>query len=429
MKKKLQIILVIIIAIIILFASPNYIFAANPDGYQSYTAGNCSAIVGWVCDPDSPNTSLQIDFWDTTTGGFLGSAWASSFWDAGSSVACGGTSPKNYGYTFTLPDSVKTGTAHVVTAYGISVNSSGVRDNLNNTALRIDGTNSINCSPPPTPTPTSAPTATPAPVNNCNNTNILSNNPIRIPTGFLSARPIENATDHRFFTSNYCILSTSATIPSLSIPTYDEMKAIYYDKNQASNVYKQPSISEGNKTWADIQTNITACNGDTNKTSCLIYIKRLPNSDPGNLTIQTNVNSNDISKPTVIFIDGNLLMDTQNNKFEPGDNSSGVVFVVQGNINIRSTMGGANKSINAFFITYGTFCSSFTTSNQCISVGSTPLTINGSVISLGTNPPKFVRSLADNNTGPAETVIYQPKYLVILKNIFSKTLTIWKEIQ
>lgn len=57
------------------------------------------------------------------------------------------------------------------------------------------------------------------------------------------------------------------------------------------------------------------------------------------------------------------------------------------------------------------------------------LVINGSVISLSSNyPPKFVRDRGDNSQ-PSEIINYQPKYLVILKDIFSKDLTIWREIK
>ena len=95
-------------------------------------------------------------------------------------------------------------------------------------------------------------------------------------------------------------------------------------------------------------------------------------------------------------------------------------------------MGGNNKSINAFFISYGQFCSAWNGS-ACATPGTVnnQLTINGSVIDLSSStPPKFVRTNGNNDpNNPAEVINYQPKYLVILKNIFSRSMTYWKEIQ
>ncbi|KKS64227.1 MAG: hypothetical protein UV33_C0032G0010, partial [Candidatus Daviesbacteria bacterium GW2011_GWA1_42_6] len=86
-------------------------------------------------------------------------------------------------------------------------------------------------------------------------------------------------------------------------------------------------------------------------------------------------------------------------------------------------------SVNAFIITHGGFCSSYASGSCISSVGK--LTINGSVISFSSDPlkqPQFKRTNG-LNVDPSEEIIYQPKYLVLLKNTFAKTLQIWSEIQ
>ncbi|MDO8570422.1 MAG: hypothetical protein Q7R97_02455 [Candidatus Daviesbacteria bacterium] len=265
---------------------------------------------------------------------------------------------------------------------------------------------------PPTSTPT--PTPTSAPANNfCADTNNLPTNQIKLSTGLLSARPNNNYI-YRFYTPDYCIISNSAVIPSFSIPSYADMEVVYYDKSKLGN--KIPVSGD----VAVINTG--SHKGEINDKNIPANKEYLFNIS-GNLTLDGAV---DVKRGTVIvvFVYGNLNINA--NQVYNNPETNGLVFVVSGNINVAPTV----TEINAVMITYGTFCSNWNGS-ACISNSpDLPLTIKGNVISLSSgNPPKFIRSLANNTSTPAETVIYQPKYLVILKNIFSKTLTIWKEVQ
>lgn len=230
---------------------------------------------------------------------------------------------------------------------------------------------------------------------------------IRISSGFLLTTKEFFDANPLYAASNFCLLGDRALISSIYIPSgYEEMKVTYYDKSKLS---KTPIT--GNATEANLNLSAEA---DSEK----LY------SITGNLTL-----GNPIAvlsgAVTVIFVDGNLYInDDQTHIFD----NSGLVFVVSGDVNIAPNV----TEVDAIIITFGTFCSilpSGYTNCPTDLINSLPLTIKGSIISLNTElSPKFVRSLTDN-TGPAENIIYQPKYLIILKNIFSKTLTIWKEIQ
>lgn len=161
---------------------------------------------------------------------------------------------------------------------------------------------------------------------------------------------------------------------------------------------------------------------------------------PGDFTVDNNIT---VGLTGVVFVDGNLYIKTNLTNTNP---KTGLVFVVQGTIYILRNV----ETVNAFLIAHGKnpdgtdkimpFCSAWdgTTpptadGTDCVdypdSASQKYLTINGSVISLSTvNAPQFVRQKA-TATNPAETINYEPKYLVILKDVFSRDLKIWKEIQ
>lgn len=157
----------------------------------------------------------------------------------------------------------------------------------------------------------------------------------------------------------------------------------------------------------------------------------------GNLTINTDITVNETG---VIFIDGNLYINTNilNNK-----TTKGIVFVVKGTIYINRDV----TTVNAYMISHGKnpsgnditpFCDAWdgtscnNTTDYSDNTSRKYLTINGSVISLNaTLSPQFVRKKYDPAAGntPAEVFNYDPKYLVIMKDIFSRDLRIWREIQ
>lgn len=154
------------------------------------------------------------------------------------------------------------------------------------------------------------------------------------------------------------------------------------------------------------------------------YPKLYRFSDPGNLTLNEDIFPQEV--PGIIFVDGDL---TINKNLVSDTNTTGLVFVVKGNTYIKSTV----SQVNAFIISYGKFCDYYTGGPTCDSApegSNSPLTINGSVISLSENDkPKFNRKMVDNRNNQAETINFKPKYLVILKSIFGRDTNYWAEIQ
>lgn len=147
----------------------------------------------------------------------------------------------------------------------------------------------------------------------------------------------------------------------------------------------------------------------------------------GNLTLELESNIT-VNNTGVIFVDGDLFINSnQTNNIS----TTGLVFIVQGKIYVKPEV----TEINAFMISFGGFCSAYQPSlypDNCQDLTDTTqqqLVINGSVISLSrTETPQFVRQKTTPTTA-AETINYQPKYLVILKDIFARDLKIWQEVQ
>lgn len=273
-------------------------------------------------------------------------------------------------------------------------------------------------------------------------------NPIRIENGFFTDPNQGGRVSNAYSiialpnVTPYCIADPKATIPQFSIMNYPEMKSLYFD---------QFPYSQYKKTMVD-PTSGSQINTDLNNP--------LYDSHPYRLYIVQNLSINSASdniaiasppgKPVVIFVNGTLTFnaDFAGSGYGPGsDSRGGVVFIVAGDVNVNPAV----DTINAVIITSGTFCSAYD-GIECPSslITSSTLTINGSIVSLdGTSddngnglsspadpsddppqPPKFVRNLALNNTTtPAEAVNFDPKYIVIFRDIFSRDLTIWNEIQ
>lgn len=163
----------------------------------------------------------------------------------------------------------------------------------------------------------------------------------------------------------------------------------------------------------------------------------------GNLTINSNITP--LDKSGVIFVDsdasgngGDLSINTN---LTNANNKTGLVFVVKGDVRIDRSV----TRIDAVIIAQGTIytatnnlaatpiftCATSTVDKLNDDITSiSPLTINGSLISLDENyPPQFCRTLgAANDTSAAEKINQQPKYLVILRHIYSDTLQKWSEI-
>jgi len=217
-----------------------------------------------------------------------------------------------------------------------------------------------------------------------------------------------------------------AVIPQFSFPTYTEHLSFYFDR--ATLPAAQEVVLVGSQTQGSTTSPIdlsASAPGDM-----LYHVT-------GSLTVNSNIT---INKTGVVFIDGDLLINildaAPNNKLTHTSNSAGLVFVVGGNVYID----GGVSQVDAVIVTHNAFCSSSSGSlptPTCDTVNN-PLTINGSVILLNNPPnpiptpgdPNFKRNNNSNDlNSPAETINYQSKYLVILKDIFSRDLTIWSEIE
>lgn len=199
-----------------------------------------------------------------------------------------------------------------------------------------------------------------------------------------------------------CIGSNKAIIPQFAITTYDEMKTLYYDQANTS-ISKTPNISS--------QSQINLTQAGTNK----LYWS------PSSLTIDSEINNNDVRSSGVIFVNGDLII---NKDLKNNSPTTGLAFIVKGAIKVNPSV----KDINAFLISYGGFYSAWD-GNSCNDTDQNFLKIYGSVISLNIEAgPKFCRQKSAPGQ-PAEKINYEPKYLVILKDIFARDLKIWQEVK
>ena len=224
--------------------------------------------------------------------------------------------------------------------------------------------------------------------------------------GLISA-PQVSATTKFGTNSGACTINPKAAFAPYKVPTFDDLKSLYYTQAKSS-VRKdqiQGNPSQGEFTSKFTQNNIVLVNGD------------LP-----------DVNYTGTTKPSIVFVEGNL---TIGNDITYGDANSGLVFVVKGDVNIASTV----TRIDAIIISSGTI---YTAGAGCATSSVTtnaPLTIYGSLISLKQPPDndpsasyiKFCRSFG-NNSLPAEVINNQVKYLVILRNLMSNTFQRWSEV-
>lgn len=201
-----------------------------------------------------------------------------------------------------------------------------------------------------------------------------------------------------------CVIDPKASFAPFKIPSYEDLKSLYYTQAKTKpGITKQPVLS-GNKTHSDIPL--------TTGTDHLYHLT-------GDLTIDGNISGGG-SQVGVIFVDGNVYVNVQ------VDPTAGLVFVVKGDIIINPLV----TTVNAVLISQGIIHTAGAGCNTN-TIPASALTINGSLISLNTIlniPIKFCRTLADNSL-PAEKIINQPKYLVILRNLLSDTYQKWSEIQ
>lgn len=208
-----------------------------------------------------------------------------------------------------------------------------------------------------------------------------------------------------------CVRGDQATFVPFKIPGYNDLRSIYFTQAKSSLTVTKESPLVGNKTQADIPL--------TGTLNHLYYVT-------GNLNISNNISGNQTG---VIFVDGNLTIGpTPSNKLTTNSASAGLVFVVGGDVNIDTSV----TQIDAVIIAGGKI---YTAGAGCslpppATAGTnSQLIVNGSLISLDSNQPiQFCRKLA-NNSQAAELINNEPKYLVILRDLYSDTLQKWSEIQ
>lgn len=204
----------------------------------------------------------------------------------------------------------------------------------------------------------------------------------------------------KFYTSSAgkCIVDEKVVFVPFKIPTYDDLKSIYYTQSKAlkSTITTLPG--------AIADKTVYFVNGDLNISS----------SPTGGGT-------------AIVFVEGNLTFTTPATEFIYGSANSGLVFVVKGNVNIHQSF----IRIDGVIISSGIICTAFDgITCPASNITTSQLVINGSLISLDPlKTIKFRRDLgAANLTTPAEKINHQVKYLVILRDIFSETLQKWSEI-
>lgn len=180
-----------------------------------------------------------------------------------------------------------------------------------------------------------------------------------------------------------------------TVPSYAELKSKYFDQSKATSKQEMSSFPT------------TPFSGDN------LY------HSAGSLSINSTTTG---SGTQIFFIDGDLNINT-NVSYHRADASGGLVFVVSGNVNVDPGV----TEIDAVVITGGRFCSAVSADGSCSKVyRATQLNIYGSLVNLS-KPPQLVRSLTDNST-PAEVINFQPKYFILLKNLFTETVKISAEI-
>ncbi len=214
-----------------------------------------------------------------------------------------------------------------------------------------------------------------------------------------------------------CVISDRAGFVSYKLPTYEDLKSLYFDQARptASDTFDKTEL-------AGDREDINPLGGSKDH---LYYVS-------GTLRIKNNMAG---SNSALIFVKNDLRISTS----QLTTNSNGIVFVVGGNVYIWGDPNVPSfpptTRVDAVIIAQGQICTGYNTNldSACPAANfpSPQLTINGSLISLNQNPVSNIafRRILSDNTQPAEKIVWQPKYLVILKDLFADTYQKWSEIQ
>lgn len=231
-------------------------------------------------------------------------------------------------------------------------------------------------------------------------------------TGLASA-PITGSIKVNVAGQKICVENERAGFVSYKLPTYDDLKSLYFTQSKAAKTETTPAAG-GYAAEDYISSSIAAGYN-------VINIK-------GDLRLHGDISAP--AKPVIVFVDSNILINLSNSsyQFTYGNPNAGIVFIAKGNIDIDINV----KRIDAVLIAEGAICTAFNGTNcPAGNVNSDPLLVNGSLISLSSNSANIIkfRRLLPDNTQPAEKIHYEPKYLVILKDLFADTYQKWSEIQ
>lgn len=235
----------------------------------------------------------------------------------------------------------------------------------------------------------------------------------RVQNGLIST-PSFSGTNKFGNLSGQCVSSNQASFGLYRIPSYDDLKSLYFDQSKST---RKTTLTGAAATQANVESAIiTSPIADTDR---FIYID-------GSLTLNSNFLNTKPTIPVIIFIKNDLTINN-NIDFAHTASGGGLVFIVSGNVVISQSV----TQIDAVIISSGTI---YTAGTGCATnsiLTTSPLTIYGSLVSLNqslTAPIHLCRTLADNRQ-PAEQVIQQYKYLVILRNYIADTIQKWSEIQ
>lgn len=202
----------------------------------------------------------------------------------------------------------------------------------------------------------------------------------------------------KFTTSGGCAIDAKVAFVPFKIPTFDDLKSLYFDQSKLPKNSSLPASFTGDGIY-----NIA-----------------------GDLTVSSTSPIPSGSGTQVIFVNGQLNIN-QNISYHTTDGLGGLVFVVSGDVLINKDV----TQIDGVIIAQGKIYTAVTSgqsSCQTSDVQTNALIINGSLISLiSDNPAVFCRKLLNNNN-PAEIINAQVKYLVLLRDLMSDTLQRWSEI-
>ncbi len=243
-----------------------------------------------------------------------------------------------------------------------------------------------------------------------------------------------------------CVNDTSSSFTVSDIPTYADYKQRFYDLPKSFPTSSQHGFTYPAPFGGDVFVTNTRTDLDTSENT--VYSLR------GSLVIddgkKMKLGNAAKSVAVVMFIDGNLHINNNIEMKKSGSSNfaDGIVFVVNGVVKIDPSV----TQIDAVILAYGnTGLTCTSSSDLCYSIctaidtssgncpvasvdlsrepaGSNLLTVNGTLASLNDNHPiRFRRNLA-NNSQAAEKIIFEPKYLLLLKDAFSESKKIQSEV-